>query len=358
MLLSNISYSQTLIYYDNMESTSTWKGTSTVITNSYFNGGVSTGVDNPPNYSMYSSFDSCYTIKGTGLGSSTIEVDTFIFPNASLISGRQYQIRFKLASFGLNYSIQTAAGVDQTDWFELQYSPNNGLTWWRDIQIQGISNAMWSFDGAIGTNAKLNVNRVGSTSTTTPTIYVSNAGNPIVNVSVTLPFVTITQLRIRFISRINASGETFMLDDVEVWDMSSTLPVELLGFSGIDDDGIIKLYWETASEINNDYFIISKSVDGINYDNIGSVDGNGNSNQIMSYSYYDNRPYDGINYYKLTQVDFDGNKESFIPIAIRNIKKNTKTIKKIVNILGQEVDENYDGLKIYYFNDNTYKVIQ
>ena len=90
-----ISYGQTIIRFDNMESTSTWKGISTVNINSFFTGGLSLATDNPPNYAKYSSSDSCYTIFGSGLGSSSIEVDTFIYPNIPLISGNQYQIKFK-----------------------------------------------------------------------------------------------------------------------------------------------------------------------------------------------------------------------------------------------------------------------
>lgn len=351
-----ISYGQTIIRFDNMESTSNWKGISTVNINSFFTGGLSLATDNPPNYAKYSSSDSCYTIFGSGLGSSSIEVDTFIYPNVPLISGNQYQIKFKLASFGLNYSTQTASGVDQTDWIELQYTLNNGLSWWRDAQIQGINNSMWSFDGAIGTNLKLNINRVGSTSTTTPIIYISNAGNPIVNVSVNLPFVTATQLRIRFITRINASGETFMLDDVEIVNLTQVLPVELLNFTAFQEKDKIKILWSTASEINNDYFIVYKSYDAFNFEELEFVNGNGNSNRIINYSIYDNNidPKYDIIYYKLKQVDFDGAFKEYPIIAVNNYLKKSKIIK-VLNYLGQEVDVNYQGLKFIYYDNGTIK---
>lgn len=335
-----------------MENTSTWRGVSTVLINSNYNGGISSPSDNPANYPKYSSFDSCYTIFGNGLGSSTIEVDTFIYPNVPLISGHQYQIRFKIASFGLNYTSQTAAGVDQTDWIELQYTLNNGLSWWRDAQIQGISNSMWSFDGAIGTNQKLTINRLGSTSTTTPTIYVSNAGNPIVDVLVTIPFTTASQVRIRFVSRINASGETFMLDDVQIVDLSIILPIELLNFEVTKDGNRIKLLWTTSSEINNDYFIVYKSFDAINFEPVAFVDGYGNSNIIREYFTYDDEEYLGIIYYKLRQVDFDGNYEDFTIIPFNNLYKKHKIIK-ISNYLGQEVNEDYKGLKIYHYDNGS-----
>lgn len=338
----NYSNSQTLYVGDNMENPSSWRGVSSMI-NSMFTGGLSTSIDNPPNYPMYSSSDSCYMIKGNGLGSSTIEVDTFTYPIVPLTSGRRYQIRYKLASFGLNYSVQTAAGVDQTDWIEMQYTVNNGLSWWRDAQVQGVGNSMWSFDGAIGTNNKLNVTRNGSLSTTTPTIYVSNASNPIVNVWVTLTSSNFTTLRIRFITNINASGETFMLDDVEVWDITPILPVELIDFySESSNDGVL-LKWETASEINNDRFELYKSIDGINFELLGVVLGNGNSNRIINYEYFDNELIYSNTYYKLVQFDFDGNLEEYGPIVV--YPKKTLKGYRFINIIGQEVDENYGGIK-------------
>lgn len=347
-LISDNIFSQSLYVGDNMEYPPAWRGISTPGTNSTFIGGLSSSIDNAPNYPMYASSDSCYVIKGTGLGSSAIEVDTFTYPIIPLTSGRRYQIRYKLASFGLNYSVQTAAGVDQTDNIEMQYTVNNGLSWWRDAQIQGISNSMWTFDGAIGTNAKLNITRTGSMSTTTPMVYASNALNPIVNVWVTLPTSNFTTLRIRFITNINASGETWMLDDVEIWDITPTLPIELIEFNGTFENNKIRLYWETASETNNDYFEIYKSTDGINYFLVNYVWGNGTTNQICNYEYFDLDYCDDMVYYKLKQVDYDGNYKEYDPILVR-CKIQNKKIIKIVNQLGQEVNENYNGLKFYIY---------
>lgn len=337
LFLVNNCCAQYLLVQDDMESSSVWKGVSVNNTNSSYVGGLSNVVDNPSKYPMYSSFDTCYQIRGTGLGSSTVERDTFIYPNYFVATGRQYQVRFKLASFGLNPAAQTAAGVDGPDWIEFQYTLNNGLSWWRDAQIQGASNAMWSFDGAIGTGAKLNVTRTGSTSTTTPTIYISNAGNPIVNVAVTVPFITFSQIRIRFITNINATGETFMLDDVEIWDMSSLLPVELTEFYGKQLNNVVKLFWSTASEINNEFFEIQRSYDGIVYTKIGSVQGKGNTSYTTNYEFIDNTINNTIAYYRLKQVDFDGAYKEYDPIAIQYLDKKDLSIFYWFNLIGQEV---------------------
>lgn len=347
LFLTNLGFSQTLLRVDNMENPPTWRGVSTTGINSYFNGGLSSANDSPPNYPMYSSSDSCYVIRGLGLGSSTVEADTFVYPNVILKSGKQHQIRFKVASFGISPSTNTAAGVDQTDWIELQYSVNNGVSWWRDAQIQGISNASWSFDGAIGTNAQLNITRVGSFSTTTPTVYVSNAANPIVNVTVNLPLLTFTNLKLRFITQINATGETFMLDDVEVWDMTVPLPIDLLYFKA-ECKKEIYVSWSTLTETNNNYFTVYKSFDAVNWGEIKRVSGAGSTTEVHTYGFYDDECPGNVVYYKLTQTDYNGFTSEFRPIAIICYEQR-KRIIKIINALGQEVDENYHGPKYYIY---------
>ena len=103
-----------------------------------------------------------------------------------------------------------------------------------------------------------------------------------------------------------ASFEDYTL---EVVTLASVLPVELIGLSGQTYERNNELTWTTASETNNDYFTIEKSIDGIHYDKIGEVEGNGNSSSIKAYSFNDFEINSILVYYKLTQVDFDGTKE-------------------------------------------------
>jgi len=85
-----------------------------------------------------------------------------------------------------------------------------------------------------------------------------------------------------------------------------SLPVELINFSATYDTKVVTLSWVTASEINNDKFEIEKSKDGIEYEVVGTILGNGNSNTIQEYSFEDNNTESGITYYRLAQIDFDG----------------------------------------------------
>jgi Secretion system C-terminal sorting domain len=94
-----------------------------------------------------------------------------------------------------------------------------------------------------------------------------------------------------------------------IWAMAngqSPLPVELLSFTAIKNGKAVELEWVTASEKDNDYFVVERSTDLINTEEIGTIDGAKNSNTINRYSLTDKNPLTGNSYYRLRQVDIDG----------------------------------------------------
>ena len=101
------------------------------------------------------------------------------------------------------------------------------------------------------------------------------------------------------------------------------LPIELLDFSAKQNSEIVNLFWNTTNEINNDFFTIEKSNDGVDFNYLGFVDGAGNSNSIQNYSFNDNRPFEGVTYYRLKQTDFDG-RYSYSNIVSVNTKYNNE----------------------------------
>ena len=132
-----------------------------------------------------------------------------------------------------------------------------------------------------------------------------------------------------------ASGETIW---VRMWeyggDLTGTfgicvteplaLPIELLSFDGtVIDSRNVLLEWSTASEKDNDYFIIERTTDGYNWTEIKNIDAVGNSNTKINYATIDNTAPKDLVYYKLSQVDFNGIYETFDPISVdlRTIEK-------------------------------------
>jgi hypothetical protein len=87
---------------------------------------------------------------------------------------------------------------------------------------------------------------------------------------------------------------------------ANPLPVELIAFDAICEDGNVNMHWSTASEHNNAYFTIERSIDAVNWENVVNTAGAGNSTQLLQYNWMDEDPIRAPRYYQLKQTDFDG----------------------------------------------------
>ncbi|MFN9502172.1 MAG: T9SS type A sorting domain-containing protein [Chryseotalea sp.] len=105
------------------------------------------------------------------------------------------------------------------------------------------------------------------------------------------------------VSTLSFSENIVTLGSTEV---ANPLPVELLSFTGFYDNGVNIIEWKTATEIDNDFFELQRSVDGETFEVIGIVKGVGTTTDLTRYNYRDNKPVAGNNYYRLRQVDFNG----------------------------------------------------
>lgn len=113
---------------------------------------------------------------------------------------------------------------------------------------------------------------------------------------------------------VNTTTNTVIINNVNsynpFWTLAGSngpLPIELLVFNAeLNKRNIVDLDWATATEVNNDYFTIEKSADGISFEELGTVDGAGNSTEVLYYHTEDPAPFSGYTYYRLKQTDFDG----------------------------------------------------
>ncbi len=94
------------------------------------------------------------------------------------------------------------------------------------------------------------------------------------------------------------------------------LPVEFLAFTGNLGARSITLEFTTATETENAYFQIERSLDGSPFATIGRLTGAGNSQVALNYTFEDHAFSPGINYYRIRQVDFDGTRSFSRVIAI------------------------------------------
>lgn len=97
----------------------------------------------------------------------------------------------------------------------------------------------------------------------------------------------------------------------------SSLPVELIEFSSTCLSNGVQLNWSTASETDNDYFLIERSKDGINWEEVNKVNGNGTSSYTNKYIHTDFHNSRETTYYRLSQIDFNKTKTVFKTIDVQ-----------------------------------------
>lgn len=88
--------------------------------------------------------------------------------------------------------------------------------------------------------------------------------------------------------------------------LAGSLPVEWISFRAEIEATDVLLNWQTATEINNEKFIIEHSKDGRFFNAIGALAGKGNSEVLTNYHFRHPNPSPGLHYYRLKQVNFDG----------------------------------------------------
>ncbi|HYG40925.1 MAG TPA: hypothetical protein VD908_20010 [Cytophagales bacterium] len=100
-------------------------------------------------------------------------------------------------------------------------------------------------------------------------------------------------------------------------DESTTFPVTLLNFAGKYENNKVTLSWETVLEINNKGFEVQKSINGIDFIQIGFVPASTSTDLRKTYSFEDHESKTST-YYRLKQLDHNGEFD-FSKIVIVNI---------------------------------------
>lgn len=130
------------------------------------------------------------------------------------------------------------------------------------------------------------------------------------------------------------------VEDYGIYFASPVLPIELISFSASQKNETVALNWQTATEQNNDYFTIEHSADGITFEILEKINGNGNSSFTNDYRYIHINPKQGDNYYRLSQTDFDGTtKVAGIKVA------NFKTENREASIFPNPIQDGILNLK-------------
>ncbi len=135
----------------------------------------------------------------------------------------------------------------------------------------------------------------------------------------------------------------------------TALPVELIYFTAQMKDSHVLIKWKTGAEINNDYFLLQKSIDGTTFETIANIQGAGNSLEPIEYSYTDSEIQNEVIYYRIIQVDFDGTSETFKTVMVNTNEKTNEfnltiypqPIENIAKINFKVPEEGLYNFKIY-----------
>ncbi|HNT79689.1 MAG TPA: PKD domain-containing protein [Bacteroidia bacterium] len=225
----------------------------------------------------------------TGLsGNYTDMTEAYLYtPNFNLLAPGSYTLRFYRKNlFELNY-----------DGFILQYSLDKGDTW---TPLGNFNPPNWYdfANNAMNTSFPLNqayFNGTKSTFTLQSTDVSFLSGNA--NVS------------FRFVFRSDQSvvNAGVAIDDFEIIGPPNTpLPVSLISLTARTYGSHNLLKWKTASETNNDGFMIERSENAKDFQPIGFVKGAGNSNSVRTYEFVDTDVNRLLYFYRLKQVDING----------------------------------------------------
>ena len=123
---------------------------------------------------------------------------------------------------------------------------------------------------------------------------------------------------------------------------TGTLPIKLLYFKGaLNKSGKVDLTWATSTEINNDNFIVERSSDGSNFEEVFRKKGAGNSTSTIYYTGTDEQPLPGDSYYRLKQTDFDGHVTYSEVVSINNKSLTEESILNITSVSPNPFEEKF-----------------
>ena len=140
-----------------------------------------------------------------------------------------------------------------------------------------------------------------------------------------IPFTSFTSLdtRAHLSQMLFVGSNTIIFVENVFLSTVTTLPVNLSEFKVVKNGNTSVLSWKTLSELNNKGFGVERSADGINFNQIQFVNGNGSTTAASQYNTIDNSPLNGTNYYRLRQVDNDGKQTYSSTVSVNFSTSNT-----------------------------------
>ncbi|MCK6648345.1 MAG: T9SS type A sorting domain-containing protein [Bacteroidia bacterium] len=226
---------------------------------------------------------------------------------------------------GENNSSWYWINIGTTGNLEMTITPSNGTDDY-DFAIWGPVNACPPATAPVRCNYAAFPRAAGCGTNTNPTGMTAAGTGTSASACQNRPYltplaVTAGQIYVLLVDGYTPSAQPFDLNWGGTAGLSCTpivLPIELINFTGKPYGKSNIIEWTTATEINNDYFTLEKSLNGIDFDILTTVKGAGMSSETKNYVVTDPNPFSNITYYRLKQTDYNGKYSYSEIIAIEN----------------------------------------
>lgn len=122
-------------------------------------------------------------------------------------------------------------------------------------------------------------------------------------------------------------------------------PISLLDFSGTATKNGNLLVWTSGSEIQNDFYTLSKSTDGVNFEFLAEINGSGTINYEKSYDFLDEKASAGLTYYSLSQTDMDGSTVNLGVIQVTRVVDHFGSLNIFPVPASSEISVNFEMIE-------------
>lgn len=305
-----------------------------------------------PNINVSSKFKSSHSLRAILLAFTIIAVLSKAFGQVTVNSSNGYSVFIDITPksivapsscpYGYNYNVE----IDYVITFSGSNIPSN----------------LWTLQGSLTCGSQGNF------------FGLPNSGGIGTTTSSSNPYVTSSDCATATTNSLGCSSGTIEIQGPGIPRQTiafnaNVLPIELISFTSTESPHGIKLNWATATELNNDFFTVEKSLDGKTYEYLAKVQGNGTSNEIIEYEYSDNE-FAQSAYYRLSQTDFDGtskvkgeifaeksNKSSLLTLFPNPNSKNEVRLDYSGDLKGKVFVYNLAGVKLIEKSLNNEKVL-
>ena len=249
------------------------------------------------------------TLVGVGVQSKVLRATGFDFStatiaNTDMVTGAGIQILFgttatavaNIASVGINYKVDIRDANQAGEPIVGTATGSSTLAVLNTLGVLNFSNVQWDLSSLNGTSIK--------------------NSNYILDFSVHIPIIVGLDA---IGGNLNLDVESFRLDFTT--QQQSALSVNLLGFELKTDQKRqnVRIQWVTDSEMDIEQYIIEKSLNGTEWEQLASVKPNGSEGE---YEVIDEKPANGVSYYRLIERNHNG-KDQILKMEAVRFKKST-----------------------------------